>query len=154
MPAEQSPALSGGHYNSSITGREPELSGLRAKRPPLVVHVDDDPDLLTLVRHVLEMSGYRVKSFKSGERALAYLRCTEAALLITDLMRPELDGLALCGLIRDEPRLAELPVIVFSAVHESAAKQLEPFNVTFLRKPCTWQAIVETVNELVKDDEE
>ena len=148
---DASPALSTGI--KPINGREPELSGLRRSISPLIVHVDDDTDLLMLVHHVLHViGGYRVESFRRGTRALDFCQETKPELLITDMYRPGLDGKQLCHAIRTDSDLNDLPIIVFSACLMPALDPVRPYGVTFLRKPCTWQEILTTVDDLIQSD--
>jgi CheY-like chemotaxis protein len=112
--------------------------------------VDDDDDLLMLAYHVLHtIGGYRVESFRRGRRALAFCRRTRPDLLITDMYRPGLDGKGLCHAIRMDDTLANLPIVIFSACLSRALDPMRVYDVTFLRKPCTWQQILATAEGLI-----
>ena len=79
-------------------------------RPILVV--DDDGKILRLVRTYLEREGFTVREARDGQAALAAIALHEPALVILDLMLPEIDGLSVLRAIR---RRSRMPVIVLSA---------------------------------------
>ena len=79
-------------------------------RPILVV--DDDEKILRLVRMYLEREGYNVREADDGQAALAAIALYDPALVILDLMLPEIDGLSVLRAIR---RRSRTPVIVLSA---------------------------------------
>jgi DNA-binding response OmpR family regulator len=79
-------------------------------RPILVV--DDDAKIVRLVRTYLERDGHRVVEASDGPGALAAVAAHDPALVVLDLMLPEIDGLAI---IREVRRTADTPIIVLSA---------------------------------------
>jgi len=85
---------------------------------PRILAVDDEPDLLELVRMGLEATGYEVETAETGARALEKLRASPPDLLLLDLMLPDLSGTELCKRIRADARLSELPVIMLTAKGE------------------------------------
>lgn len=80
-----------------------------------ILVVDDEPDLLELVRVNLVQEGYRVETASSGRVALAELRRAKPDLLILDLMLPDLSGTDLCRRIRADDDFADLPIIMLTA---------------------------------------
>jgi len=83
-----------------------------------VLVVDDEPDLLELVRINLAQSGYTVETAASGSDALAALRRAPPDVMILDLMLPDLSGTELCARVRADQRLAALPIIMLTAKSE------------------------------------
>jgi CheY-like chemotaxis protein len=82
-------------------------------RPPAVLIVEDDPDSSRALEWVLELGGYAPVSVENGRKALQYLReGHETRLVILDLQLPDIPGDALYALVRAEPGLQGLPVIV------------------------------------------
>jgi len=77
-----------------------------------VLVVDDDPKLVELLRLYLERDGYRVRTAAGGPQALEALRNGQPDLVILDLMLPEMDGLEVCRVLREE---ADTPVIMLTA---------------------------------------
>lgn len=80
-----------------------------------ILVVEDEPDILELLRHVLEKDGHMVRTAETGEEALQKLRMATPQLLLLDLMLPGMDGLELCRRVRQNPDTRELPVIMLTA---------------------------------------
>lgn len=83
--------------------------------PDRILVVDDEPDLLELVRVNLSQSGYQVEVAESGEVALDLLRRSPPDLVILDLMLPDVPGTEICRRIRADPDLQHLPVVMLTA---------------------------------------
>ena len=82
-------------------------------RPPeKVLVVEDDPKILHLVRTYLERDGFRVQTARDGREALDRFRADRPALVVLDLMLPEIDGMAVCRSVRAE---SEVPILMLSA---------------------------------------
>src|SRR5215210_3750619 len=101
---------------------------------PVILLVDDDPSLLAVVSRRLEREGYSVRTAPSGQAALKQLDGFWPALVIVDLMMPGMDGFELCRRIK---LLADLPILVLSAVDASEAKvsALERYAEDYVTKP-------------------
>jgi DNA-binding response OmpR family regulator len=82
-------------------------------RPILVV--DDDAKIVRLVRTYLEREGYRVVTAADGPAALEAIESHQPALVVLDLMLPELDGRAVIRAVRRDDEAAATPIIVLSA---------------------------------------
>ena len=77
--------------------------------------VDDDPDILMLLRRVLEKAGHAVVSSESSQQALKEIPGERPDCVISDLMMPEMDGFELCRELRRRPELGAMKIIVLSA---------------------------------------
>ncbi|HVO11961.1 MAG TPA: response regulator transcription factor [Vicinamibacteria bacterium] len=77
--------------------------------------VEDDPDIVELIRHYLVAEGFFVDTVDEGQRALERLRGGAFHAVVLDLQLPGLDGLSVCAEIRRDPRLRALPVIMLTA---------------------------------------
>ena len=77
--------------------------------------VDDDPDILALLRSVLEKAGHTVVSSDSSQQALKEIPGVRPDCVITDLMMPVMDGFELCRELRRRPELEAMKIIVLSA---------------------------------------
>ena len=80
-----------------------------------ILVVDDEPDLLELVRVNLRQASYEVETAETGREALECLRRRPPDLLVLDLMLPDLSGTDVCRQVRQDPELATLPVIMLTA---------------------------------------
>jgi PAS domain S-box-containing protein len=91
-----------------------------AKRPVVLIADDHEVQRAIIKKYVLEVSDVEVVEACNGLQALAVLKTTAVALLITDLGMPEMDGFALLKEIRSNPLLHALPIIVNSAASGSS----------------------------------
>ena len=87
--------------------------------PKKLLLIDDDPNLILLVRDYLEFNGYQVLTAHHGREAMDILDQEMPDLIICDVMMPEMDGYTLVEQIRRNPRLQWLPVIFLSAKGQS-----------------------------------
>ncbi|MBW1884743.1 MAG: response regulator transcription factor [Deltaproteobacteria bacterium] len=83
-----------------------------------ILVVDDEADLLELVRVNLVQAGYSVDLASNGSEALDRLRRSKPDLVILDLMLPDTSGTEICRQIRADPNLAETPVIMLTALSQ------------------------------------
>lgn len=93
-------------------------SRLRLKMSPRILVVDDEPDLLELVRFNLSQAGFEVETAATGREALERLEASPPDLVILDLMLPDVSGNDICRQIRGDPALAELPIVMLTAKSE------------------------------------
>ena len=80
-----------------------------------ILVVDDEPDALELIEFNLKGAGFEVVTALDGESALKKARQLLPALIILDVMLPELDGMEVCKALRREPGTAGIPVIMLTA---------------------------------------
>ena len=85
-----------------------------------ILVIEDDPDIVELLRYNLERESYRVTSAVTGAEGLAALERERPDLLILDLMLPEISGFELCRRLRRDARYQKLPVIMLTARSEEA----------------------------------
>jgi hypothetical protein len=81
--------------------------------------IDDDPNLILLVKDYLEFQGYEVITAENGREALAILAQDIPDMIICDVMMPELDGYGLVEQVRQDPRTNWIPVMFLSAKGQS-----------------------------------
>jgi two-component system, chemotaxis family, chemotaxis protein CheY len=82
---------------------------------PLVLVVDDDPDILDAICDILDGEGYRVVRARNGLEALQQLDGERPAIILLDLMMPVMDGLAFAQALRARGLDREIPIVVISA---------------------------------------
>jgi two-component system phosphate regulon response regulator PhoB len=80
-----------------------------------ILVIDDEKDLIELVRYNLEKEGFSIKSAQDGETGLAAAKRELHDLIVVDLMLPGIDGLDVCRLLRSDTRTARIPVIMLTA---------------------------------------
>jgi phosphate regulon transcriptional regulator PhoB len=82
---------------------------------PKVLVVDDEPDVIELLEFNLRGAGFEVVSAEDGATALKKARESTPALVILDLMLPEVDGIEVCKILRRQPATAAVPIIMLTA---------------------------------------
>jgi CheY-like chemotaxis protein len=86
--------------------------------------VDDESDIISLLKLVLEAEGYQVVSAQSGDEAIQLAGLEAPDLILLDLMMPGKSGLETCRYMRGQPKTKNTPVIVFSALGRDVDKKL------------------------------
>jgi two-component system KDP operon response regulator KdpE len=116
---------------------------------PAILLVDDDPTILSVLARRLAREGFDVRTAPSGQGALASLERGWPALLVVDLMMPGMDGFELCRRVK---RIADLPIIVLSAVDASEAKvrALEEYAEDYITKPFDPEELVARVQRVLR----
>ena len=84
-----------------------------------VLVVDDQADYCRPLVRLFQLAGHDARSVQAGEEALKYLRAVEAVdIVLLDIMMPGMDGLEVLRQVRQDPRMAEVPVVMFTAVSD------------------------------------
>ncbi|HMA04000.1 MAG TPA: response regulator [Gemmatimonadaceae bacterium] len=114
----------------------------------IILVVERDPHVRDLETYFLNEAGFGVEFAADGEAALAMAREMKPDIIITEVLVPKLDGLALCRAVRQEAALKHTVVLIFSilAAHSRAR---EAGADAFLMKPLAEQRLVQTVRELL-----
>ena len=117
-----------------------------------ILVVDDDRDIVRLVRSYLEKAGYQVVTAYDGETALHMLRREQPHLLILDLMLPDRDGWDVARLVRSDSLLAATPIIMLTARVEDNDKivGLEIGADDYITKPFNPREVVARVRALLR----
>ncbi len=123
-------------------------AGLDRRGRALILVVERDPDVRELESYFLNEAGFDVDFAADGAEALEHARAQRPDIVITEVLVPKLDGLALCRAIKTDPLLHSTVVLVFSilAVHLRAS---EAGADAFLMKPLAERRLVETVRQLL-----
>lgn len=130
-----------------------------AESAPLILLVDDDLDFLEINRHILEPKGYRVACEPDPQSAWRRLQTEKPDLIITDLMMANLDsGFSLARQVKEDPRLAEVPIIMATAITSQAGLDFRPRTAedlaamyinAYFDKPIPPQKLLDKVAELL-----
>lgn len=116
---------------------------------PAILLVDDDLALLSVLARRLRREGYEVRTSSSGHGALAMIEQVWPSLLIVDLMMPRMDGFELCRRVKS---VADLPIIILSAVDVSEAKvsALDQYAEDYVTKPFDSDELVARVRRVLR----
>jgi DNA-binding response OmpR family regulator len=93
-------------------------------KPVRILCIEDDPEMIELIRLILARHGYEVIGAAGGEAGLAAIECEKPALVLLDLMMPEMDGWEVFQRMRADERMQDIPVIVVTAKAQSIDKVL------------------------------
>ncbi|QOX62038.1 response regulator [Anoxybacterium hadale] len=118
-----------------------------------ILAVDDDSANLQVLRNILKLSGYEVKSVENGMKALEHLeRQADLDLVILDIMMPEMSGFKVLEKIREKYNMAELPVLMLTAKTEKEYISLcfQMGANDFLSKPFESQELSARARSLIK----
>ncbi|HSA87701.1 MAG TPA: response regulator transcription factor [Nitrospira sp.] len=124
--------------------------GLTTNKKILIV--EDEQDILQLVKHYLEKEGFRPITAMSGHEALKKVKDEKPDLVVLDLMLPELDGLEICKRLRSVPDTAMLPILMLTAKAEESDTivGLELGADDYVTKPFSPKALVARVKALLR----
>ncbi|MEO1465884.1 MAG: response regulator transcription factor [Cyanobacteria bacterium J06633_1] len=114
--------------------------------------IDDDPNLILLVKDYLEFRGYNVDTAENGREALEVLDHLVPDMIICDVMMPEMDGYTLVKHIREEPVTNRIPVLFLSAKGQSQdrVKGLNEGADVYMSKPFEPEELVAQVESSLK----
>jgi two-component system response regulator MprA len=111
--------------------------------------VERDPHIRELEAHFLRQAGYGVEFAKDGNDALDQARRLVPDVVITEILVPRLDGLALCRRLKADPATRGIAVLVFSILAAST-RATEAGADAFLLKPLADHRLIATVDELLE----
>lgn len=114
--------------------------------------IDDDPNLILLVKDYLEFRGYEVITAENGREALEVLESETPDMIICDVMMPEMDGYQLVSTIRQDPKTSWIPVLFLSAKGQSQDR-VKGLNIgadVYMVKPFEPEELVAQVESSLK----
>ena len=114
-----------------------------------ILVVDDEPNIVELAKMYLEQEGYRVESASDGAQALELIQAQEPALVVLDLMLPEVDGFEVC---RQTRASSDVPIIMLTARDEDVDKivGLELGADDYLTKPFNPRELVARIKAILR----
>lgn len=120
-------------------------------RNPMVLHVDDDEDLLDAVTTRLKASGYRVASALDGETGVKSALLYPTDVIVLDYDMPNGKGDAIIDLLKGNCHTCNIPIIILTAVHKRGLKRdlLSRGADAFMTKPFDFEALESTIADLV-----
>jgi len=125
--------------------REVLIEGRRA----LILVVERDPHVRALERYFLEEAGFTVDFVADGRAALERARASDAAILVSEILVPGLDGLSVCRALKADPETRDITVLIFSIL-AAEERALEAGADAFLRKPLNETKLVDSVRQLLR----
>ena len=125
---------------------------LNEKLMKRILLIEDDKDIIELVKYNLEKDGYQISSSTDGSTGLAQIRKSAPDLLILDLMLPKLSGLDVCKEVRRDTNLNRLPILILTAKGEEADRVvgLELGADDYVTKPFSPRELAARVKALLR----
>lgn len=120
----------------------------RSEGRAIILVVERDPHVRELEAFFLNEAGYAVEFTDDGPGALARARELKPELVITEVLVPKLDGLALCRELKGDAETSGIMVLIFSIL-AATGRAREAGADAFLMKPLAERRLVETVRELI-----
>jgi len=114
---------------------------------PKVLVVDDEPDMVELIRLILRRGGWELLTATSGRQALQLADAHSPHLILLDLMMPDISGYEVCAHLRRDARFRHVPILAFTA-HCQPEAQVLAFQAgvdDFIVKPVVPQELVDRV---------
>ena len=129
------------------------------KKEITILLVDDEPDILEIVRYNLTLEGYTIETAENGLEAIAQAKKLKPQLIIMDVMMPKMDGIEACEKIRKIPELSETVITFLTARDEDFSQMagLEAGADDYITKPIKPKILVSKVKALLrrfKEEEE
>ena len=117
-----------------------------------ILVVDDEPDILELIRYNLTRNNYDMTGVASGEEAFASMRTSPPDLVVLDLMLPGIDGLEVCRRLKNDARTAAIPVVILSAKGEETdvVTGLELGADDYLTKPFSPRVLLARIKAVLR----
>ena len=117
-----------------------------------VLVVDDEPEFVELVAHVLTANGFRCSAASSGLEGLDQARKLRPDAMILDIMLPDLDGFTICEMLRRHPDTERIPVLMLTCLGGTMSR-LNGFSVgasEYLTKPVKMPYLVSRIESLIQ----
>jgi len=117
-----------------------------------ILLVDDDPDVIEIIRFNLDQEGYLISTASDGKKAIEEADKEVPHLIIMDVMMPNMDGIEACGLLRKDPRFKET-IIVFLTARGEDYSHVAAFDAgadDYVTKPVKPRILVSKVKALLR----
>lgn len=118
-----------------------------------ILVADDDSELVELVNFNLKKAGYAVETALNGAEAIRKARALSPDLIVLDVMMPELDGFAVCEILRRDTATVSTPILMLTAISSQLGRMagLDSGASDFLTKPFSPRLLLARIEELLHD---
>lgn len=117
-----------------------------------ILLVDDEPDLIELVKYNLMRDGYEVYTAENGQQALNVAESVRPHLVVLDVRMPVMDGIQTCRHLRENPETAKLPIIMLTALSQEIdeLKGLGAGADDYIAKPVSYRKLQARISTLLR----
>ena len=125
------------------------------RKGKIIVHIEDEPDMIDLVTLILSQKGYQVLGADGGQEGLDVVREEKPDLILLDLMMPDIDGWDVYQQFRAHEETKEIPVIVVTAKAQNIDKVLGLHIAKvdeYISKPFSPQELLDAVDKVLSKE--
>jgi DNA-binding response OmpR family regulator len=122
-------------------------------KPTRILVLDDDPDIGTMIKMMLEYKGYAVTVSDRAEQAEEVLRNNNIDLIIMDMLLSGVNGTDICTELKENNSTSHIPIMMISAHPNAKEICLQAGADEFISKPFDMQDILLKINNLVKSQD-
>ena len=122
------------------------------KKATQILVVDDEQDILELIRHTLNKEGYEVHVAANGQQAVEKAKKIKPSLILMDVMMPVMDGMEACRQLKEDPETSNLPIIFLTARSEEFA-ELAGFEAgadDYISKPIRSRVLLSRIRAILR----
>ena len=121
-----------------------------------ILLVDDEPDLIMMLKQNLEAAGYNIEVAYNGVEAIKKVEANIPDAIVLDVMMPEKDGYAVCSELKNDEKYEDIPIIMLTAVSDhvsstqySHAHGMDMEADDYLPKPASPEEVIESLESLL-----
>lgn len=124
------------------------------KKRPKILLVEDEVSIIELVTLMLERKGYEVFSVIEGSEVIDRIRKVLPDVVILDIMIPKLNGFEVCGQIKADEKLKDIPVLILSSLVQKAEieKGIRAGVDLYMTKPFQNKDLMDNIEKLIRKD--
>ena len=123
-----------------------------------ILLVDDEPDLVMILKQNLQAAGYDIEVAYNGVEAIAKVKAKIPDAIVLDVMMPEKDGYAVCSELKGDEKYEDIPIIMLTAVSDhvsstqySHAHGMDMEADDYLPKPASPEEVIESLQSLLDE---
>ena len=123
-----------------------------------ILLVDDEPDLVMILKQNLQAAGYDIEVAYNGVEAIAKVKANIPDAIVLDVMMPEKDGYAVCSELKGDEKYEDIPIIMLTAVSDhvsstqySHAHGMDMEADDYLPKPASPEEVIESLQSLLDE---
>ena len=120
-----------------------------------VIVIDDEPFILMMIEDKLKKSNINVMTLRESRNAFEVIKKERPDLVILDWMMPELSGIDLCKMIKQDPDISNIPVFMLTAKGQDSDEQLgmQCGVARYITKPFSPKSLLEMVQETIGNEQ-
>ena len=130
---------------------DPETESPEERDRVVILVVDDEEEIRTVMRLSLTIAGYEVREAEDGQSALNALQKKLPDLILLDLLMPGIDGFEVCRHVRADSQTAHIPILILSARTDLRSREeaLLAGATKYLTKPISPPQLLQQINEVL-----